>query len=36
VLRFESDDDNVVEANQKDFRWRLGSTRLDVQPSGRR
>lgn len=36
VLRFESDDDNAVEANQKDFKWRLGSTRLDVQASGRR
>tara|TARA_R110001599_G_C12234760_1_gene658308 strand:- start:321 stop:2210 length:1890 start_codon:yes stop_codon:yes gene_type:complete len=34
VLRFESDDDNSV--NQKNYKWRLGSTRLDVQPSGRR
>ena len=34
VLRFESDDDNTVD--RKDYRWRLGSTRLDVQPSGRR
>ena len=34
VLRFESDDDNT--ADRKDYRWRLGSTRLDVQPSGRR
>jgi hypothetical protein len=36
VLRFESDDDNDVTANIKDFKWRLGSTRLDVQASGRR
>ena len=36
VLRVESDDDNSVEANQKDFKWRLGNTRLDMQPSGRR
>lgn len=36
ILRFESDDDNSVEANNKDFKWRLGSTRLDVQASGRR
>ena len=36
VLRFESDDDNVSPANNKDFKWRLGSTRLDVQASGRR
>jgi len=36
VLRFESDDDNVAPANNKDFKWRLGSTRLDVQASGRR
>jgi hypothetical protein len=34
VLRFESDDDNT--ASRKDYRWRLGATRLDVQPSGRR
>jgi len=34
VLRFESDDDNSVD--QKNYKWRLGSTRLDVQPSGRR
>ena len=34
VLRFESDDDNEVD--RKDYRWRLGSTRLEVQPSGRR
>ena len=34
VLRFESDDDNTVD--RKDYRWRLGSTRLDLQTSGRR
>ena len=34
VLRFESDDDNTI--SRKDYRWRLGATRLDVQPSGRR
>ena len=34
VLRFESDDDNTVD--RKDYKWRLGATRLDVQPSGRR
>ena len=36
VLRFESDDDNTVDSNKKDYKWRLGSTRLDVVPSGRR
>jgi hypothetical protein len=35
VLRFESDDDNT-ESDRKDFKWRLGSTRVDIQPSGRR
>lgn len=35
VLRFESDDDND-EADRKDYKWRIGNTRLDVQPSGRR
>ena len=35
VLRFESDDDNTA-SDRKDYKWRLGSTRLDVQPSGRR
>ena len=35
VIRFESDDDNS-EVNRKDFKWRLGDTRIDVQPSGRR
>ena len=36
VLRFESDDDNSVEANKKGYKFRVGDTRLDVQPSGRR
>jgi len=36
VLRFESDDDNSIEANKKDYKWRVGNTRLDIQPSGRR
>jgi len=36
VLRFESDDDNSVAANIKDFKFRVGDTRLDIQPSGRR
>ena len=36
VLRFESDDDNSVEANKKDYKFRVGNTRLDIQPSGRR
>ena len=36
VLRFESDDDNSVEANKKDYKFRVGDTRLDIQPSGRR
>jgi len=35
VLRFESDDDNT-DGNKKDYRWRLGATRLDVTTSGRR
>ena len=35
VLRFESDDDNAVN-NRKNYKWRLGSTRVEVQPSGRR
>lgn len=35
VLRFESDDDNS-ESNRKNYKWRLGATRLDVSPSGRR
>ena len=36
VLRVESDDDNSVEADRKEYKWRLGNTRLDIQPSGRR
>jgi len=35
VFRFESDDDNDT-VNQKGYKWRLGSTRIDIQPSGRR
>jgi len=35
VLRFESDDDNVS-ADQLGYKWRVGSTRLDLQQSGRR
>ena len=35
VLRFESDDDNT-EVDRKDYKWRLGNTRLDMQSSGRR
>jgi hypothetical protein len=35
VLRFESDDDAQV-VNQKGYKWRVGATRLDLQPSGRR
>ena len=35
VFRFESDDDNDT-INQKGYKWRLGSTRIDIQPSGRR
>jgi hypothetical protein len=35
VLRFESDDDNT-ETDRKDFKWRLGNTRIDIQQSGRR
>ena len=36
VLRFESDDDLSPESDKKDFKWRLGSTRIDLQQSGRR
>ena len=36
AIRFESDDDNSVEANRKDYKWRVGNTRLDIQASGRR
>ena len=35
VLRIESDDDNTEE-DRKDYKWRLGSTRIDVEQSGRR
>ena len=35
VLRFESDDDNSTQ-DRKDYKWRVGSTRIDIQPSGRR
>ncbi|HEY7824070.1 MAG TPA: hypothetical protein VIG24_14610 [Acidimicrobiia bacterium] len=35
ALRFESDDDAPA-LDQKGYRWRLGSTRIDIQPSGRR
>ena len=35
VLRFESDDDNS-EIDRINFKWRLGSTRVEIQPSGRR
>ena len=34
VFRFESDDDNTND--QRGYKWRLGSTRIDIQPSGRR
>jgi len=35
VFRFESDDDNTA-GDQTGYKWRLGSTRIDLQPSGRR
>lgn len=35
VFRFESDDDNTTD-NQLGYKWRLGSTRIDIAPSGRR
>ena len=35
VLRFESDDDNS-EGDRKNYKWRLGNTRVEIQPSGRR
>jgi len=35
VLRFESDDDNT-ELDKKNYKWRLGNTRVEIQPSGRR
>jgi hypothetical protein len=34
-LRFESDDDATTD-DQLGYKWRLGSTRIDLQPSGRR
>ena len=34
VLRFESDDDNTS-GNQLGYKWRLGATRLDLQPFSR-
>ena len=36
AIRFESDDDNSDAANRKDYKWRIGNTRLDIQASGRR
>tara|TARA_R110000744_G_scaffold211987_1_gene331079 strand:- start:273 stop:2171 length:1899 start_codon:yes stop_codon:yes gene_type:complete len=35
VLRFESDDDNNV-GDRKNYKWRLGATRMDITNSGRR
>ena len=35
VFRFESDDDNA-ETDRKNYKWRLGNTRVEIQPSGRR
>ena len=35
VLRFESDDDNNV-GDRKNYKWRLGATRMDITGSGRR
>ena len=35
VLRFESDDD-ATGTDQLGYKWRLGSTRIEIQPSGRR
>tara|TARA_R100000458_G_C8275471_1_gene250523 strand:- start:363 stop:2255 length:1893 start_codon:yes stop_codon:yes gene_type:complete len=35
VLRFESDDD-ASETDRKNYKWRLGNTRVEIQPSGRR
>ena len=35
VLRFESDDDNT-ESDRKNYKWRLGATRMDITGSGRR
>ena len=35
VFRFESDDDGNI-SDQLGYKWRLGSTRIAIQPSGRR
>ena len=35
VLRLQSDDDAAVD-NRTGYKWRLGFTRLDIQPDGRR
>ena len=35
VFRIESDDDADV-GNRTRFKWRLGATRLDLTPDGRR
>ena len=35
VVRIESDDDNDL-SNRLNYKWKLGSTRMDIQPSGRR
>ena len=35
VMRFESDDDND-DGDRLNYKWKLGSTRMDIQQSGRR
>ena len=35
VVRFESDDDND-DGDRLNYKWKLGSTRMDIQQSGRR
>ena len=35
VIRIESDDDNDP-VDRLNYKWKLGSTRMDIQPSGRR
>ena len=35
VLRFESDDDATADGNLS-IGWRLGATRIDIKPDGRR
>ena len=35
VVRIESDDDNDL-SDRLNYKWKLGSTRMDIQPSGRR